>query len=139
MIESAKLTNDTLKTKKEEWLDKLRMQKINLQKMQKTTKRIRNNILFKENQSVLFQDEREYVGQIPSIDAFVDFWGGIWEERGETPKQTWIEEIKKEIREKVEVKYFTIDEARLKENNKETEKLECTRHWRNTKILVENV
>ena len=84
-MKPAKLTNNTLKTKKEEWLDKLRMEKINLKTMQKRTKRIWNNALYKDNQSALFQEEKEYVGQIPPMDSFVKFWGGIWEEREETP------------------------------------------------------
>ena len=109
------LTEDALKTNKETWLDRLRTEKVKLEKMQRRTKRIRNNYLYRENQATLFKEDKKYTGKMPEINKFVEFWGGIWECEGKTTIQPWMETIEEEIHSKIQsVKEFQITEENLK-------------------------
>ena len=59
------MTNEELKNKKEEWLDKLRTEKVLLKAMNVRVKRIRNNKLYIENQNKLFaEDVNEKTGEL---------------------------------------------------------------------------
>ena len=116
MFEDGRITNNKLKEKKEELLDLLRTQKIILEGMKRRTKRIRNNILYCENQSKLFKDDNIiYEGQTPNIENLRDFWGGIWELEAQTPTKVWMQEIEKELQTKVQqTNNFEISNEHLK-------------------------
>ena len=100
-INSNRLTNAELRSKKEEWLDELRLEKVKLNKMQIRGKRIRNNTLFRENQRTLFEDDNERKGELSEMEKFVEFWGSIWEKKEQTPEEPWMEKIAEELRIKV--------------------------------------
>ena len=47
--------------------------------------------MFEEDEGNFYRnavDKKEYKGTIPSIDRFVTFWGGIWEDDTKTPKKS---------------------------------------------------
>ena len=47
-------------------------------------KRIRNNATFERDQKSFIrklESSTSHEGQIPEIEKFVEFWGGIWEKR----------------------------------------------------------
>ena len=68
------MTNEELKNKKEEWLDKLRTEKVLLKAMNVRVKRIRNNKLYIENQNKLFaEDVDEKTGELPRIEKFEEY------------------------------------------------------------------
>ena len=93
---SEKLTNNMLRVKKENLLDFLRTQKIILEGIKRRAKRIRNNILYKENQSVLFKEnDITYEGETPQIETVREFWSEIWETETQTPLRNWMQEIEK--------------------------------------------
>ena len=115
MFEDGNITNNNLKEKKEELLDFLRTQKIILEGMKRRSKRIRNNILYQENQSLLFRDDKLiYEGQKPKIEDLRDFWAGIWEIETETPKKNWMQEVEHELKGKIfETNNFEISKDEL--------------------------
>ena len=48
-------------------------------------------------------------GEMPEMDKFVDFWGGIWERKERTPYMPWMEEIGRRLRQKINsVNDFTV-------------------------------
>ena len=54
-------------------------------------------------------------GEMPEMERFVDFWGGIWETEERTPNIPWMEEIRRELNEKInQVKEFNITFEKLK-------------------------
>ena len=89
------MTNDELKLSKEEWLDKLRTELVLLKVMNTRKKRIKNNILFKENQKKLFADDGddEKMGELPEIEIFDEYWSSIWEKIGHTPTRPWMKKM----------------------------------------------
>ena len=36
-------------------------------------------------------------GEMPKMQRFVDFWGGIWEQNKPTPTMSWMQEVKAEL------------------------------------------
>ena len=58
-------------------------------KAQTRDARIRNNQMFEEDERDT-ADKKEYKRTVPSIDRFVTFWGGIWEDDTKTPKRKWM-------------------------------------------------
>ena len=40
---------------------------------------------------------------MPGMEKFVEFWGGIWERRERMPNMQWMEEVKKQLNEKVNI------------------------------------
>ena len=47
--------------------------------------------MFEEDEGNFYRntaDKKEYKGTIPSIDRFVTFWSGIWEDDTKTPKKS---------------------------------------------------
>ena len=116
-IGSKKMTNDELKLSKEEWLDKLRTELVLLKVMNTRKKRIKNNILFKENQKKLFADDGddEKMGELPEIEKFEEYWSSIWEKIGHTPTRPWMKKMEEEIRTRVReplIMELTLDELR---------------------------
>ena len=52
---------------------------------------------------------------MPEIKKFVEFWGGIWEQNEPTPNIQWMEEVKAELDERVNlVSEFTITDENMK-------------------------
>ena len=37
-------------------------------------------------------EKSKYKGQVPTMNKFVKFWTGIWEDESETSKKKWIEQ-----------------------------------------------
>ena len=49
------------------------------------------------------------------MDKFVDFWGGIWERKERTPYMPWMEEIGRQLHQKVNsVNDFTVTFDKVK-------------------------
>ena len=55
-------------------------------KAQTRDARIRNNQIFEEDERDT-ADKKEYKRTVPSIDQFVTFWGGIWEDDTKNSKK----------------------------------------------------
>lgn len=110
-------TDRELRSTKEKWLDELRYRKVLLDKMIKKGRRIRNNIMFQKDQRGLYKQaskKKENIGRTPEIEKFVEFWGGIWEERRSTVVQPWMTEIEEKLKNKIcSVEDFNIDENKL--------------------------
>ena len=75
-------TNYNLKNAREQWLDKLRYKKIKLAKCEEKRRRKQDNIMFQQDQKGFFrtlEEEEAHEGEMPEMEKFVEFWGGIWE------------------------------------------------------------
>ena len=89
-------TTSTIRMYKEQWIDKLQYKRIKLQKMIERGKKIRDNATFERDQKSFFRKiESSHEGQIPEIEKFVEFWGGIWEKEERTPEMPWMEKCEK--------------------------------------------
>ena len=100
---------------KEEWLDKLRTEIILLKVMRTRKKRIRNNILYRENQKKLFADDERKIGELPEIEKFEEYWSGIWEKIEETPKKPWMKKIEEELKIRVaepQIMHLELDQVK---------------------------
>ena len=79
--------------------------------------------MFQKDQKSFFrnlENVEKHEGEMPEMEKFVEFWGGIWERNEPTPNMPWMEKVKAELNEKVNnVKEFKITEDKLK---KETAK-----------------
>ena len=67
-------------------------------------KRKLDNIMFQNDQRAFFrklEEKRNRKGQMPEMDKFIEFWGGIWERREDTPHMPWMEEVKMQLNAKV--------------------------------------
>ena len=67
-------------------------------------KRKLDNIMFQKDQRVFFrklEEKSNRKGQMPEMDKFIEFWGGIWERRENTPHMPWMEGFKLELHAKV--------------------------------------
>ena len=65
------------------------MLKVKLIKTWTRDARIRNNQMFEEDEGNFVRNaanKKEYKGTVPSIDRFVTFWDGIWEDDTKTLK-----------------------------------------------------
>ena len=93
------------------------MLKVKLIKTRTRDARIRNNQMFEEDEGNFFRntaDKKEYKGTVPSIDRFVTFWGGIWEDDTKTPKRKWMQTVANKIKDKVtQVEEMTVDMGKL--------------------------
>ena len=47
------------------------------------------------------EEKRNRKGQMPEMGKFIEFWGGIWERRENTPHMPWMEEVKMQLNTKV--------------------------------------
>ena len=97
-------TTSTIRMYKEQWIDKLRYKKIKLQKMFERGKRIRDNATFERDQKSFFRKIESSTGnegQIPKIEKFVEFWGGIWEKEERTPEMPWMEKVQEDLTRKI--------------------------------------
>ena len=107
-----------MRTAKEQWIDKLRYKKVKLEKFVEKRKREQENFMFHHDQKGFFRTLESDItreGEMPDMDKFVEFWGGIWEQNERTPNMPWMEEVKREWHEKVGVvSEFTITDESLK-------------------------
>ena len=74
-------TNYNLRNAREQWLDKLRYKKIKLAKCEEKRKSKQDNIMFQRDQKGFFrilEGEEAHEGEMPEMERFVKFWGGIW-------------------------------------------------------------
>ena len=117
-LEGKETTSANLIAAKEQWLDKLRYKKVKLEKNHEKGKRKKDNIMFQKDQKNFFrtlEKEDKHEGEMPNIEKFVEFWGGIWEHDEPTPNLPWMEEVKAELSERATVVgQFEITEVRLK-------------------------
>ena len=79
--------------------------------------------MFQKDQKSFFrmlEKIEKHEGEIPEMEKFVEFWGGIWEQNEPMPNMPWMEEVKAELSEKANiVSQFEITEEKLR---KETSK-----------------
>ena len=112
------VTSRNLRTAKEQWIDKLRYKKVKLEKFVEKRKRKQDNFMFHHDQKGFFRTLEADItreGEMPDMDKFVEFWGGIWEQNERTPNMPWMKEVKRELHEKVGVvSEFTITDESLK-------------------------
>ena len=74
---------------------------------------------------------------MPEKEKFVEFWGSIWEREKRTPNMPLMEEIMRQLNEKVnQVNDFNITLAKMKEVAKR-KGMDSSWHGRNTELLVE--
>ena len=89
-----------LRIVKEQWVDKLRYKKVKLEKYMEKSKRKLDNIMFQKDQRAFFrklEEKNNRKGQMSEMDKFIEFWGGRWERRENTPHMPWIEEVKMQL------------------------------------------
>ena len=93
-------------------MDELRSKKVKLDKMSTRAKRIKNNAMFAADEGGFYRKgkgKKVYHGEIPPMEKFVEFWGGIWEDEKKTPEQPWMKVVEQKWKEKVQdVKEFVI-------------------------------
>ena len=122
-MDGKKVTSGNLRAAKEQWLDKLRYKKVKLDKYVEKGNRKKDNIMFQIDQKNFFrrlEKVEKHEGEMPEMEKFVEFWGGIWEQNEPMPNMPWMEEVKAELSEKVNiVSQFEITEEKLR---KETSK-----------------
>ena len=117
-LNDVQLNSQKLRMVKEEWIDKLRYKKVKMQKYIEKRNRIQDNIMYQRDQRSFFkrlEDTEAQEGSMPGMEKFVEFWGGIWERRERTPNMPWMEEVKKQLNEKVNiVQEFEIENKSLR-------------------------
>ena len=107
-LNDVQLNSQKLRMVKEEGIDKLRYKKVKMQKYIEKRNKIQDNIMYQRDQ----RSFRE--GSMPGMEKFVEFWGGIWERRERMPNMLWMEEVKKQLNEKVNiVQEFEIENESL--------------------------
>ena len=74
--------------------------------------------MFQRDQKGFFrtlEGEEAYVGEMPEMEDFVEFWGGIWEREERTSNMPWMEEMRRQLNEKVnQVNEFNIPFGKVK-------------------------
>ena len=122
-MDGKEVTSGNLRATKEQWLDKLQYKKVKLDKYVEKGNRKKDNIMFQKDQKSFFrtlEKVEKHEGEMPEMEKFVEFWGGIWEQNEPTPNMPWMEEVKAELSEKANiVSQFKITEEKLR---KETSK-----------------
>ena len=84
-------------------------------KAQTRDARIRNNQMFEEDERDT-ADKKEYKRTVPTIDRFVTFWGGIWEDDTKTPKRKWMQTVANKMKDKVtQVEEMTVNKGKLQD------------------------
>ena len=82
----------------------MRYKKIKLTKCKEKRRRKQDNILFQRDQRVFYrtqEGQEAHDGEMPEMEKFVAFWGGIWEREETMPNMPWMEEIRRQLNEKV--------------------------------------
>lgn len=119
-INGNETTSKNLRIFREQWLDKLRYKKIKLEKFIEKRNRKKDNIMFQRDQKGFFRTleaVEKLEGEMPKMEKFVEFWGGIWKQNEPTPNMPWMEEVKAELGERVNhvSEFATTDEHMKKE------------------------
>ena len=74
--------------------------------------------MFQQDQKGFFrmlEGEEANEGEMPEMEKFVMFWGGIWNREERTPNMPWMEEIRRQLNEKVnQVNEFNITFEKMK-------------------------
>ena len=116
------VTISNLRDMKELWLDKLRYKKIKLQNCVERRRRKQDNIMFQRDQKGFFRklgEDGAHEERMPNIGSFVEFWGGIWEKKENTPYMPWAEEIGRQLKLKVKsVNEFQVTFENLKKEGR---------------------
>ena len=102
-MDGNEVTSGNLRAAKEQWPDKLRYKKVKLDKYVEEGNRKKDNIMFQKDQKSFFrmlEKVEKHEGEMPEMEKFVEFWGGIWEQNEPTPNMPWMEEVKAELSEK---------------------------------------
>ena len=82
----------------------------------------------------MLEGEEAHEGEMPEMEKFVEFWGGIWEREERTPNMQWMEEIRRQLHEKADqVNGFNITFEKVKKEKM----MDSIWHRRNTRLLVE--
>ena len=80
-------------------------------------KRILDNAIFERDQKSFFrkiESITSHEGQIPEIEKFVEFSGGIWEKEERTPEMPWMEKVREDLTRKINrVNVFDMTEKSL--------------------------
>ena len=110
-------SSESLVNVKEKWVESLRILKVKLIKTWARDARIHNNQMFEEDEGKISRNtakKKEHKGTAPSIDWFVNFWGGIWDEDTKTPKRKWMQTVAKKIKDKMtQVQEMIVDMGKL--------------------------
>ena len=63
----------------------------------------------------MLKEEETHKGEMPGMEKFGQFLGGIWETEGRTSNMPWMEEIRRQLNEKVnQVNEFNITFEKVK-------------------------
>ena len=92
-----------LRIVKEQCVDNLRYKTVTLEKYVENRKRKLDNIMFQKHLGAFFiklEEKSNRKGQMPEMDKFIEFWGGIWKRRELTPYMPWMEEVKMQLRQR---------------------------------------
>ena len=46
--------------------------------------------------------QRTFFGNVPEVEKFVEFWGGIWEQERTTKEQPWMLETEEQLKDKIQ-------------------------------------
>ena len=85
-------------------------------------RRKQDNIMFQQDQKRFFrtlEGEEEHKGDVPEMEKSIEFWGGTWKREREreerTPYMLWMEEIRRQLNEKVsQVNEFNVTFEKVK-------------------------
>ena len=74
--------------------------------------------MFQRDQKAFFrtlEEEEEHEGEMPEMEKFVEFQGGIWEREERARNKPWMEEVRRQLNEKVnQVNEFNITFEKVK-------------------------
>ena len=98
-INGKEATSENIRIVKEQQLNKLHYKKVKLEKYIEKRNRKKHNIMLQRDQKYFFRtpeavEKRE--GEMPKMQRFVEFWGGIWEQNEPMPNVLFMEEVKAE-------------------------------------------
>jgi hypothetical protein len=89
-------------------VDMIHMLQVKLKAKEKTVLRRTNNGLFESSEKIFYRkmEETELTGNAPNLEAVHKYWSGIWEvEKVLNPAEKWMEEVEKELKERVRTKH----------------------------------
>ena len=97
-------------------MDKFRYKKIKLAKCENGgSKTTSCSCGTRGDSSERWRERRHMKEKMPEMEKFVAFWGGIWEREETMPNMPWMEEIRRQLNEKVnQVNEFNITFEKVK-------------------------
>ena len=90
-------TSYNLRNAREQWLDTLRYKNIKLAKCEEKWRRKQDNVMFQRDQRGFFrmlEGNVVHKGEMPEMETFVKFWGGIQEREEITPNMPWMKVVR---------------------------------------------